>query len=498
MARPDHFGVKDRVAGGLLELPGVHGVGVGGKTTGGEPTGETSIVVFVERKVPLSELPPQQRIPDEIDGVKTDVVEQPVETIIQGVPGIPVGTKDVDDGEYRPLRGGIQIGRRGGPGLGTLGCICTVTGAPNRVIALTCHHVVFKQCTETPDSEEVGQPIGRSSSTESCHDIFGTLVDAQCDTDVDLALVQLQGGMQWLAQIEGDGVVAGTRPLTDADTNPPRLQVKKRGKTSGLTGGTVIGIGVIGTTRHEDGTVHRSYTNGIRIRANPDPAEPGDRDFGLQGDSGSVVRDLAGNVVGILFSSALGAGFATAFPIQAAIDKFTTGVPAERRIPLVVDIATTLGAVKTVPTAMAANEQPAPLPLSSAEAEQIEEELRTSRQGAWYADLYRRHRDEAAALVHSHRRVTVAWHRSGAAELFQCLWRAFKSPDLRVPAEIHGRPLRACLEELAAALERNGSDALTADLRRLLPVLPDVAGLTRREILERLKGPEPNPAGAQA
>ena len=493
----DYFGVKDRVAPGLLELPGVHGVGVGGKTTRGEPTGEISITVFVERKLPLSEIPAEQRIPEEIDGVRTDVVEQPVETIIQGIPGIPVGTEDVDAEEYRPLRGGIQIGRRGGPGRGTLGCICTVTGAPNRVIALTCHHVAFRRCAETASSEEVGQPIGRSSSTESCHDIFGRLVDAQCDTDVDVALVQLQGGMQWLAQIEGDGVVAGTRAVTVADTNPPRLQVKKRGKTSGLTGGTVIGVGVVGTTNHEDGSVHRSYTNGIRIRANPDPANPGARDFGLQGDSGAVVRDLAGNVVGILFSSAIGAGFATAFPIQAVIDKFTTGVPAPRRIPLAVATAAIPGVVQTVPTAMAANEQPAPLPLSSAEAQGIEDELRTSRQGAWYADLYRRHSEEAATLVHSHRRVTVVWHRSGAAELFQWLWRAFKTPELRLPAEIQGRPLRVCLEDLAAALERNGSEGLTADLRRVLPVLPDVAGLTHREILERLKA-DREPAGAPA
>jgi IS1 family transposase len=147
---------------------------------------------------------------------------------------------------------------------------------------------------------------------------------------------------------------------------------------------------------------------------------------------------------------------------------------------------------------MAADEQPALVPISQEEARRIEDELRTSRQGAWYADLYRRHGDEAAALVHSHRRVTVVWHRSGAAELFQWLWRAFKYPDVRLPAQIQGRPVRACLEELAAALERNGSDVLTADVRRVLPVLPDVAGLTQREIVERLKGSERATAGAPA
>jgi hypothetical protein len=186
----------------------------------------------------------------------------------------------------------------------------------------------------------------------------------------------------------------------------------------------------------------------------------------------------------------VGQGTSTAFPIQAAIDKFATGVPAARRVQLAVATATTAGNTQTVPTAMVADEQvePAQVPLSWEEAERLEEELRASRQGAWYADLYRLHREEAAALVHSHRRVTVVWHRSGGAELFQWLWKAFTRHDVRVPDEIRGRSVRSCLEEIAAALERHGSAVLRADVRRVLPTLPDIAGLTDREIVERLKG----------
>lgn len=489
MEEHEYLDVKERAAQQLLELPGVHGVGVGGKLTGGQPTGEPSITVFVDRKRPLAEIPPEERVPPEIDGVKTDVIEEPSPTIIQGIPGIPVDTERVDSAQYRPLRGGIQVARRGGSGVGTMGCICTVPSDPNRVIGLTNHHVVLDACADTPNREDVGQPRGRASSSESCHDIVGTLIDAQCDADVDLALIQFNGGMQWLAEIETDGVVAGTRNLTVADTIPG-IQVTKRGRTSTLTGGRVTNIGVTDTVTNDDDTVHRTFTNGIRIVANPDPATPGATDFALGGDSGSAVRDLAGNVVGILFGSVIGGGIGFAFPIQAAIDKFATGVPAARRVQLAVAAATTPGSVQTVPTAMAANEQPAPAPLSWEEAERLEEELRTSRRGAWYADLYHRHREEAAALVHSHRRVTVVWHRSGAAELFQWLWKAFTSHDVRVPSEIQGRPVRACLEELAAALARNGSAPLTADVRKALPTLPDIAGLTDREIVERLREPE--------
>jgi hypothetical protein len=494
MEEHDLFAAKDRAAESMLPLPGVHGVGIGEKLTGGERTGEPSITVFVERKRPLAEIPPEERIPAEIDGVKTDVVEEPVQTTLQ-VPGVPAGTRRVDSSQYRPLRGGIQVARRDGPGFGTMGCICTVTGDPNRVIGLTNHHVVLSRCADTPNGEDVGQPTGRASSSESCNDIVGTLIDAQCDGTLDIALIQFRGGMQWVAEMQADGVVTGVRNLTAADVNV--LQVKKRGRTTGLTGGIVTAIGVTGNINLPDGTLHRTFTNGIRIQPNPDPATPGATDFSAPGDSGSAVRDLAGAVVGILFGG-VPAGPSTAFPIGAVTTFFTTTAPAARRIPLVVDTATNPGEIRTVPTAMTANPQPAPVPLSQEEAERLEEELRTSRQGAWYADLYHRHREEAAALVHSHRRVTVAWHRSGAAELFQWLWKAFTSHDVKVPAEVQGRPVRTCLEELAAAFERNGSAALKSDVRRVLPTLPDIGGLSDREIVERLKGPERETAAAPA
>ena len=51
----------------LLGLPNVTGVGVGEK--GGHPV----IVVFVTRKVPLSQLRPNEAVPRKLDGYRTDV-----------------------------------------------------------------------------------------------------------------------------------------------------------------------------------------------------------------------------------------------------------------------------------------------------------------------------------------------------------------------------------------------------------------------------------------
>jgi hypothetical protein len=472
----EYVEVKERAADRLLAIPGVHAVGVGDKLTGGERTDETSIRVYVTDKRPLEDIPPEERVPAEIEGVKTDVVEMPIPTIEQ-TPGIPAGIEREDSDEYRPVRGGTQLSPNVGSGSGTLGCLLTVTG-DTRVIAMTNHHVVTGACTDTA-SGKVGQADGTSSSSDSCDDIIGTVLDTQCDVDVDVALIRLNGGTRWLAQIEEIGVVGGQGPPAVKND-----QVRKRGRTTGLTGGFVDDPSIGGTVNNHDGTPYRTYAGAMRILPNPDPAHPGPTRWSGPGDSGSAVVNTAGQVVGLHFGG--GAGGGLVIPIQTVIDKFATGVPAARRIQLQVASATALDDVRVVP--MAADEQPAPAAITPGEARRLEEEVRSaSPRGAWYADLYRRHGAEVATLVHKNRRVTVVWHRSGAAELAQWLVRAFSIHDVRVPGEIQGRPVRACVDDLGAALVRSGSSALRADLGKALPTLPDVAGLTDREILDRLR-----------
>jgi len=490
----DYLAIKERAVERLLRIPGVHAVGVGAKQVAGERTGDVAIAVFVERKRPLAELAPEERVPEEIEGVKTDVVEMPVPTTIQTGPGQLFGASRVDDHEYRPIRGGSACARPG-QGHGTFGCLFTVAGDPNTVIAATCHHVVYDHCSDVANHEEVGQPSGETSSSRCCSDIVGTVLAAQCDGQVDIALVKLNGGEDWLAEVHEVGPVRATHFVTTAEANPPNTYpVKKRGRTTALTGGAITHTGTTGTILEADRvTVHRTYTNGMVIAPNPDPASPGTpTDFGLGGDSGSAVLNEFDMVVGILFGASFatattsGSGFA--FPIKDLIDKFAEQLPVGQRIEIRVALADRAGDVRTVPTAMAADEQAAAAPITPGAAAALEQEIRTTARGAWYADLYRRHRDELAALVHSNRRVTVVWHRSGGAELLQWLVRAFSRPDVRVPERIQGRPIRACLEELAAAVTRHGSAALGADVRSVLPTLPDVSGLTEREIVERLKG----------
>ena len=62
--------VKEAVEARLLGYPGVHAVAIGPKITGGQRTGEPSILVFLVRKRPLLELAPEEVLPPEINRVK--------------------------------------------------------------------------------------------------------------------------------------------------------------------------------------------------------------------------------------------------------------------------------------------------------------------------------------------------------------------------------------------------------------------------------------------
>jgi hypothetical protein len=170
-----------------------------------------------------------------------------------------------------------------------------------------------------------------------------------------------------------------------------------------------------------------------------------------------------------------------------------------RKLDLLVAHADNPGEVRTVPTAMVADAVAPPAPMiTPGEAQRLEDAILTSERGRWYADLYHRHRDEVGALVRENRHVTLVWHRSGAAELFQWLLRAFTRHDVRLPDAIQGRPVRACIEDIGHALARYGSAGLRADVERLLPELPEVAGLDDTEVLARLRGTEPSVLSAPA
>lgn len=66
--------IKQKYRGELLKKPNVVGIGVGFKEVAGQKTDQLSLVVMVKEKVPAEQLDPGDCIPQEIDGIPTDVI----------------------------------------------------------------------------------------------------------------------------------------------------------------------------------------------------------------------------------------------------------------------------------------------------------------------------------------------------------------------------------------------------------------------------------------
>lgn len=111
----------------LLELRNVVGVGAGYKMVGGNKTDTIAIVAMVEKKLPLEALDSSDKIPQEIGGFITDVIE------VGKIVALPTTEK------YRPAPGGVSIGHKDITA-GTLGCV--VRNANGDKFILSNNHVL--------------------------------------------------------------------------------------------------------------------------------------------------------------------------------------------------------------------------------------------------------------------------------------------------------------------------------------------------------------------
>ena len=84
----------------LLPLNHVVGVGYGKKIKDNDMTDEECIIVMVDQKLPEAELEKEDIIPQQLDGMKTDVQEVGEIRLLQ----IP------RDKKFRPAPGGVSIG----------------------------------------------------------------------------------------------------------------------------------------------------------------------------------------------------------------------------------------------------------------------------------------------------------------------------------------------------------------------------------------------------
>ncbi len=311
-ATQDIIALKESVEQRYLELPGVTAVDVGYKYVGGRRTDEVAIRVHVAKK--SDRVPKAQRVPAEIDGVVTDVLERRYELQVasEQLTATPLA---VDSGHYSPLVGGISMGPSRAVGgfifAGTLGAIVTDNGTGARG-ALTNFHVA---CVDS--GWHVGDRQVQPSRIEGGAvptDEFGQILRATLSAHVDGAVIRLDSGRT------SQGSVVDVGPVKGSAAAVLGTAVRKRGRTTGLTHGTVDGLSASVTLDYGDGIGSRTLTNQITIATDTSQNPL----FSDHGDSGSVVVDASGHVVGLLFA---GGGTTTfANPIASALSELNVAL----------------------------------------------------------------------------------------------------------------------------------------------------------------------------
>ena len=283
----------------LLDLANVTGIFTGTKVTGGVDTGTVAIVVTVSEK---KDVAAKQRIPAEINGIPTDVIEEVIEPMNLASMRLEDIAPVVDATMYATLEGGMSIGPCRSIFLeppdvpeagnyvfvGTLGCLVR-DNATNDPMMLSNFHVM---CVD--DSWAVGNTMAQPSRVDggSCPgDQVGALVRAVLNPGVDGAVASI-AGRPHVCEILEIGDVNGTAVAAQ------NMAVRKRGRTTELTHGTVAAVDYTTTVAYGDGLGSVTFTDQIRIVN--DAAQSAF--FGKKGDSGSVVVDSSNNVVGLYFA----------------------------------------------------------------------------------------------------------------------------------------------------------------------------------------------------
>ena len=339
--------VKEITKRELLKLPNVNLVGVGFKN--GDPT-QKSIVVGVEKKLPVSALTPEELIPSKItlnkaNTVQTDVIET-------GRIEAGFASEKARTDRWRPAPGGVSIGHYQITA-GTLGAMVYVAGLPEDYfypVILSNNHVIANS-----NDAEIGDPIyqpgpydgGTENDKIAVLEIFAPILFSESGGICTVAEYYVRFGNFLARTVGSKHRVNSTRvdaqavnyfdaafavPLDKEDIDPQILGIGE------ITGVEIpfLGMRIVKSGRTTEftqdkidlinATVRVSY-GGSKIAIFENQLVAGAMSAG--GDSGSlVVAAGTAKAVGLLFA---GSNTTTIFsPIQPILDYFNVEFKEEQ------------------------------------------------------------------------------------------------------------------------------------------------------------------------
>ena len=308
----------------LMGKENVVATGIGYKIAGDIPTAEVSIIVSVERKLPVAQLTEASLVPRTVGGMKTDVIET----------GKIVALQDPKL-RYRPAPPGVSLGHYQITA-GTFGCLVK---RGEQVLILSNNHVLANS-NEAKNGDPIWQPGKYDGGTSA--DQIATLEQfipigfpgttpppapppGGCSPlAAIMKFFQQQPSATPMIQINepGNNTVdcALAKPLSQDLVLPGILNIgvpvgvgtatlgtplQKMGRTSGYTTGQITQIDV--SVSVDYGGKIASFRNQLMSGA-----------MSQGGDSGSAVLDMNKRVVGLLFAGSSSTTIMN--PIQFVLD----------------------------------------------------------------------------------------------------------------------------------------------------------------------------------
>ena len=268
---------------------GIVGLGVGEKISNGQPTGELSLRVYVERKLPkravAQPIPSAVTVP-EVGELTTDVIELGhVE---------PQSFRE----RTRPAMPGCGLGHITAT-VGTFGCLVKRPGDDGLYILSNSH--VLADVGFAQSGDPIVQP-GSLDGGDATEDALATLAefvpftfaDVGFDNQVDAAIARVRRRDWVVTQIRELGVAPGGvgRVIRRG------MQIKKVGRTTGYTTGVIQDV-------HFRTALDYPRPNGARTQRVGFKDQVLCSRYSDGGDSGAIVLNSSNRVIGLHFAGAV-------------------------------------------------------------------------------------------------------------------------------------------------------------------------------------------------
>jgi len=502
----------------LMKIPGVLGVGYGIKEKNGELTSESALRVYVGEKKAPAELPKEQMIPVEVNGLLTDVLKIESSKPLAACQDLALTDKAIGGITISNLKSMKAALLSNAPStsatdrFGTLGCVVIINSETSKdhFALLTNRHVLVDNGGSVGDPvyvlqlrvggggklEVVKKPStpGSTSTIQKFEDFntkeIAKITNLGTESNepftfasdpplppntakplffLDCAIAKIKTDFSsWCDTNKGVDVENTIKSLSiNGDNSLEKMgrvkvgdhgkKVFKVGRSSGKTVGVIVETaGILGTP------TNITHHNIIIIKAT-DPNCDNVVRFSEEGDSGSVIVTEQREIVGLLFG-------------DNSIDP-TTGLP--RPIADLKAHACHIGPVcdflgvtpltkqkNTVASLSPLPERSLAISFDQPMRGPLRDRLSVTARGTEFFELLEKHRPELVHLINHVRPVLVTWHRSKGAEYLSHFINSYRDPDYVVPPQIEDVTIKTSLARMVEALKAHGSPDLIKTIDR--------------------------------